>query len=222
MMLNRLMKIPLLRQIYYNILPFSLQGYLSKIIFKPRFGEDMIISKGTKFYYGDVSFGRGTRIAANSVFSNITVGNYTVFAQDFRMLGFVHDYSAFTINNILPEIIGKRVNCMLNNTGGGHEPSIQNYPQTIIGSDVWIGEFVTIKGGVHIGDGAIVAARSVVTHDVPPFAIVAGVPARFVKWRFDEEQIELMKEIKWWDWDKEKIARNYERLCCFDMTLKNE
>ena len=106
--------------------------------------------------------------------------------------------------------------------GGINEPKIINYSQTIIGNDVWIGEFVTVKGGIRIGDGAVIAARSVVTHDVPPFAIVAGVPARFVKWRFDKEKIELMQEIKWWDWDKEKIARNYERLCRFDGTLKND
>lgn len=66
----------------------------------------------------------------------------------------------------------------------------------------------------------MVGAGSIVTHDVPPFAIVAGVPAKFIKWRFDEEKIELLKDIKWWDWDKKKIAHNYERLCEFDMTLR--
>ena len=174
-MISRCMQIPLLRKIYYDILPFSIQAYLTKIIFKPKFGWDMIISKGTKFFYGDVSFGNGTRIAANSVFSNVTVGNYTVFGQDFRILGFAHDYNAFTINTNLPEMVKA-------DTGGGiNEPGIRNYPQTIIGNDVWIGEFVTVKGGVQIGDGAVVGARSVVTHDIPPFAIVAGVPARFIK-----------------------------------------
>ena len=205
------------RKIYYNLLPFGVQAYLTKIIFKPKFGDDMTISKGPKFYYGDVSFGNGVRIAGSSVFSNVTVGNYTVFAQNFRMLEFVHDYTAFSINSILPDILHKY---LYNKNVKLHGPNIVQYPQTVIGSDVWIGEFVTVKGGVHIGDGAVVGAGSIVTHDVPPFAIVAGVPAKFIKWRFDEEKIKLLKDIKWWDWDKEKIAQNYEKLCRFDTTLR--
>lgn len=200
-------------------LPFSLQAYISRFIFKPKFGMNMTISSGSKFYYGDVSFGNGSRIAANSFFANISVGNYTVFSQDFRVLPFLHDYSAFSINSIIPEKI-KAYNFI---GGGGvknlHEPRIINYPQTVIGSDVWIGEFVTVKGGCHIGDGAVVGARSVVTHDIPPFAIVAGVPARIIGWRFDEMKIELMKKIKWWDWDLQKISDNYEKLCNFDPSL---
>ncbi len=216
-----LMKNKFLRNIYYKWLPFAIQAYISKLIFKPKFGKDMIISRGTKFYYGDVSFGTGTRIATDSVFSNITVGNYTVFAQNFRVLAFVHEYRAFTINNAIDSILGisdKNVNI----EKGGIRPHIENYPQTFIGNDVWIGEFVTIKGGVHIGDGAIVAAGSIVTHDVPPFAIVAGVPAKFVKWRFEQEKIELMQDLQWWNWSQDKLRANYTRLCNFDNSLREE
>lgn len=216
-----LMENRFLRNIYYKCIPFSIQAYISKLIFKPKFGKNMIISKGTKFYYGDVSFGTGTRIAANSVFSNITVGNYTVFAQDFRVLAFVHEYKAFTINNVIDDILGiSDKNVKL--AEGGIRPHIENYPQTVIGNDVWIGEFVTVKGGVHIGDGAIVAAGSIVTRDVPPFAIVAGVPAKFVKWRFEQEKIDLMQDLQWWNWNKEKLSENYSRLCNFDMSLRDE
>ncbi len=203
-----------IRWIYYKILPFSIQAIISKIVFKPQFGNDMTVSRGIKFYYGKVSFGNGTRIAANSVFSNIAVGNYTVFAQDFRVLAFVHDYTAFSINSIIPSIISWKEKKEL------HEPNIHDYPQTVVGNDVWIGEFVTVKGGITIGDGAVVGARSVVTHDVPPFSIVAGVPARLIGWRFDEKKIQLMKDIQWWNWDKEKIKKNYERLCNFDESLR--
>lgn len=70
-----------------------------------------------------------------------------------------------------------------------------------IGNDVWIGSGVFIKGGVTIGDGAIIGAHSVVVKDVPPYAIVGGVPARIIKYRFDEETIKELLDLKWWDYD---------------------
>ena len=70
---------------------------------------------------------------------------------------------------------------------------------TIIGNDVWIGSLVVIKRGITIGDGAVIASGSVVTRDVPPYAIVGGVPGKVLKYRFDEETIAKLLEIKWWD-----------------------
>ena len=76
---------------------------------------------------------------------------------------------------------------------------------TIIGNDVWIGQNVTILPGVHIGDGAIIGLNSVVSCDVPPYAIFAGNPAREVKKRIDDDLIQLMLELKWWDKEIEEI-----------------
>ena len=70
-----------------------------------------------------------------------------------------------------------------------------------IGNDVWIGQGAFIKGGVSIGDGAVVAAHAVVTKDVPPYAIVGGVPAKVIKYRFDEETIGRLLKLRWWDYD---------------------
>jgi virginiamycin A acetyltransferase len=78
----------------------------------------------------------------------------------------------------------------------------------IIENDVWIGANSTIMSGIKIGNGAIVAAGSTVTKDVPPYAIVAGNPAKVVKYRFTEEQIEKLLSISWWDWDEQKIRDN--------------
>src|SRR3989304_10632898 len=75
----------------------------------------------------------------------------------------------------------------------------------IIGNDVWIGINVSIFSGVNIGDGAVIAAYSVVTKSVPPYAIVAGNPARIVKYRFDDETIQKFLEYKWWDLPLETI-----------------
>ena len=89
---------------------------------------------------------------------------------------------------------------------------IKGHPCTkgdvIIGNDVWIGRKTLILSGVTIGDGAIVGARSVVTKDVAPYSIVAGNPAKLIRKRFDEKTIEKLLEIKWWDWNLEKIKKN--------------
>ena len=82
-----------------------------------------------------------------------------------------------------------------------------NKGDIVIGNDVWIGYEAVIMAGVHIGNGAIIAARAVVTKDVPPYTIVGGVPARPIKTRFDEETIRKLETLKWWDWSAEKIRR---------------
>jgi virginiamycin A acetyltransferase len=78
----------------------------------------------------------------------------------------------------------------------------------IIENDVWIGANSTILSGIKISNGAVVGTGSVVTKDVPPYAIVAGNPAKIVKFRFSEEKIEKLLEIKWWEWDEQKIQEN--------------
>ena len=82
-----------------------------------------------------------------------------------------------------------------------------NKGNIVIGNDVWIGYEAVIMAGVHIGNGAIIAARAVVTKDVPPYTIVGGVPARPIRKRFDEEVIRKLETLKWWDWSAEKIRR---------------
>ena len=85
-----------------------------------------------------------------------------------------------------------------------------NYKTIEIGSDVWIGANVIIIDGVKIGDGSIIAANSVVTKDVPPYAIVAGSPAKIVKYRFNEVEIKYLQNIKWWDKELSWIEDNYK------------
>ena len=82
--------------------------------------------------------------------------------------------------------------------------------QIIIGNDVTIGANVTIMGGVTIGNGAVVGANSLVTKDIPPYAIVGGNPAKIIKYRFEDEIIEKLNEIKWWNWSEEKIKENMD------------
>jgi virginiamycin A acetyltransferase len=77
----------------------------------------------------------------------------------------------------------------------------------VIGNDVWIGYEAVILSGVHIGNGAIIGTRAVVTKDVPPYAIVGGIPAKEIKKRFNEETIQKLQQIQWWNWSFEKIQQ---------------
>ena len=83
---------------------------------------------------------------------------------------------------------------------------------TIIGNDVWIGYESIIMPGVKIADGAVIASRSVVTKDVGPYEIWGGNPAKLIKKRFSQEKIDRLLEIKWWDWDLQKILENIDSL----------
>ena len=83
-----------------------------------------------------------------------------------------------------------------------------NRGDIIIGNDVWIGYEAVIMAGVHIGDGAIIGARAVVTKDVPPYTIVGGVPARAIRKRFDDAVIDKLQALKWWNWSEERIRQN--------------
>jgi virginiamycin A acetyltransferase len=80
-----------------------------------------------------------------------------------------------------------------------------NRGDTVIGNDVWIGQNVTILPGIHIGDGAIIGANTVVGKDIPPYSIAIGNPIQIKKYRFDQETISLLLQLKWWDKDVEEI-----------------
>ena len=82
-----------------------------------------------------------------------------------------------------------------------------------IGNDVWIGEGVFLVGGITIGDGAVVLAGAVVTKDVPPYAIVGGVPAKILKYRYDEETISFLLNVKWWNHSTDWFRGHWELLC---------
>ncbi|MEO1340379.1 MAG: Vat family streptogramin A O-acetyltransferase [Cyanobacteria bacterium J06635_13] len=96
----------------------------------------------------------------------------------------------------------------------------KEYPfkgNTVVGNDVWIGYEATIMPGVTIGDGAIIAAKSVITKDVLPYTIVGGNPARIIRQRFDDETVRTLLEIAWWNWDIAKITQNLEKIVAVDL-----
>ncbi len=96
-------------------------------------------------------------------------------------------------------------------------PSWPNKGDTTVGHDVWLGYGALIMPGITIGNGAIIASASVVTRDVPAYAVVGGNPARVLRRRFDDATIARLEALRWWDWDARKIARNVAALCSSDV-----
>jgi len=143
----------------------------------------------------------------------IKVGNYSSIGRDCNIfLDSNHRHDWVTTSTTLRGWVTPEIDEMLK--GMGH-PTCDGDIE--IGNDVWIGAKTTIFGGVKIGDGSVIGACSVVTKDVEPYTIVAGNPAKFIKYRFEENIIEKLLKIKWWNWEHEKISENSLKLWSNDL-----
>lgn len=166
-----------------------------------------LLDEGTKVT--NSKFGYASYIGYNSRMSLCNVGKYTSIGPMFSSVIGTHPTSQFVSSHpafySLAKQTGftyasKQMFCEIENKFNGYD--------VLIGNDVWIGANVTVIGGISIGDGAIVAAGAVVTKDVPPYAIVGGVPAKIIRYRFDEDDIEFLINLKWWDKDEKWIKKN--------------
>lgn len=96
---------------------------------------------------------------------------------------------------------------------GKSEDAYESAGDTVVGNDVWIGAEAMIMPGITIGDGAVIGSRSLVTKDVEPYAIVGGNPAKVIKKRFGDDHINLLLEMKWWEWEDKALAEAIPILC---------
>ena len=155
------------------------------------------------------SIGRNTFIGENSFLPNCLIGRFCSIAEDVRVISLTHPSSVYVSTSPSFYSTACQNGQTFVNENKFEEILTVDKQNAIIGNDVWIGTKVLIKGGVKIGDGAIIAMGSIVTKDVPPYSIVGGVPAKVLKYRFTEEQIEKLKTIKWWDkpetWLKDNV-----------------
>ena len=139
----------------------------------------------------------GPNLTIFSRINGVQIGNFCSIARNVSLQEYNHRYdqlsSYFVSANILKE---------------NPLEDIESNGAIIIGHDVWVGVGCTILSGVTIGNGAVVAANSVVTKDVLPYTLVGGVPAKKLKDRFEDEVIVEIEKLQWWDWSREKIKRN--------------
>ena len=144
---------------------------------------------------------------------NIEVGDYTIYND------FANDPHDFEKNNVLYHYpingdklkIGRfcSIACGAKFLDAKNIRSAwDNKGDIVLGNDVWVGYEAVIMSGVTIGNGAIIGTRAVVTKDVPPYTIVGGVPAKPIRKRFDDDTIRALENLRWWDWEREKIARS--------------
>ncbi len=157
--------------------------------------DDVLVAPGSYIAPG-VVIGRGTRINESSYLEPCTIGCYCAIAGRLVVRSANHHMQFLNIEEDL-----QRRTLGAASVLGPREP-------VTIGNGVWLGDTVVITPGVTIGDGAVIGAGSVVTRDVAPYAIAAGNPARFIRWRYPEPVIEVLTDFEWWRWDDERLRRN--------------
>ncbi len=197
-----------------------------------RVGEKVILDSRSKFEgnnrigFGTVflnsSLGFGSYIATNSFIKNASIGRYACIAGDVSTIQGNHPTNFVSIHPAFYSVENKKFSFVKENKFPNFKYiDDQRELSVIIGNDVWIGARATILEGVTIGDGAVIAAGAVVTKDVPPYAIVGGVPAKIIRYRFAEEEIEKLMKIKWWEKDEAWIKAHAEEFSDIKKFLEN-
>lgn len=194
---------------------FPIAHYITgmvKNLFNPRISIFSFVSanaevdKSAYIYRGvkakRAKIGAYTYIAANTDIENAEIGKFCSIADHCRIGMSSHSMQCVSTS---PIFTSKVLECWVENEVFTHKSEDE---RVFIGNDVWIGSHVLVKGGVHIGNGACVAAGAVVVKDVPPYAIVGGVPAKVIRYRFSPEIIQRLLELKWWNWDEKKLKDN--------------
>ena len=177
---------------------FSKRLAFSAIVFNSFVSKKAAVKQNTRFYgckINDYSY-----VGRNCLVQNTNIGKFCSISDNCNIgmpshpIDFVSTSPVFlSSKNLLRKNFSKH--------------DFESYKETEIGNDVWIGSNVMIKAGISVGDGAIIGAGAIVTRDVPPYEIWAGNPAKPIKKRFNDETIDKLLEIKWWNWEDEKIGK---------------
>lgn len=166
--------------------------------------------------------GTRTYTGMNTVIMQANIGSFCSISWNVTIGGANHDYNRVSQHSFLYNNHDKL-------RPSDKDIAYERFSEPLdIGSDVWIAAGAVILRGLKIGHGAVIGANSVVTRDVPPYAVVAGSPAKMISQRFEDKIVELLLELKWWEWDDLKIEDNYNFLASepnsmqLDSLLKND
>ncbi len=203
----------LLLKLYWKLRNLKENTYIESIYVnrKTLLGIEVLVRRGSRI-------GRGVRIGdysyisgPNTFIENTDIGKYCSIALDVKIGLGNHNYNYISTHPFLYSTKYKFIKEDIKD--------IDYKGKTIIGNDVWIGASSIINKGVKVGDGAVIAAGSVVTKDVPPYSIVGGVPAHIIKYRFSKENIRSLQEIEWWNWSIKKIEERVKEFYEIDKFL---
>jgi virginiamycin A acetyltransferase len=188
---------------------FPLENYKNLCFLKNIITNPNIIV-GDYTYYDDFenvnNFEKNVKYHFDFIGDKLIIGKFCMIASDVQFIMNGANHLTKSISSFPFAIFGEN---WKNAMDGKNYPTKGN---TEIGNDVWIGFNSLIMPGVKIGDGAIIATNSTVTKNVEPYSIIGGNPAKEIKKRFSKEQIEKLLEIKWWNWEIEKITENVQNL----------
>ena len=151
-------------------------------------------------YFNDSKIGSFSYAGSNTTMNYSSIGKFCSLARNVDIGGFDHDYHKVTT---MPMFRFKQLS-------GGGNPEVGEKELCEVGNDVWIAAGTQILHKVKVGDGAVIGGGAVVTKNVPPYAIVAGVPAKIIKFRFDERTINDLMDVKWWEWPEDVVLQNIE------------
>lgn len=155
------------------------------------------IHSESKVRIGRFSAINGPNTDIHAYVNEVNIGAFTSIARNVSIQEFNHKYLGLSTYLIRKNLFGQSKTQDIKSNGAVN-----------IGNDVWIGTQSVILGGVTIADGAIIGANSVVTTDIPPYAMAVGSPAKVINYRFDAEIIDALLKLQWWNWPIEKILKN--------------
>jgi len=188
---------------------FPLENY-DRLCFLKNVVKNPNIIVGDFTYYDDFenveNFEKNVKYLFDFVGDKLIIGKFCMIASDVKFIMNGANHLTDSLSTYPFAIFGRGWENAMQGKSYPHKGDIN------IGNDVWIGYNATIMAGVNIGDGAIIATNSTVTKDVAPYTIVGGNPATEIKKRFPEDVITKLLELKWWNWDIEKITKNVQNL----------
>lgn len=201
-----------LKRIYLKFIKKVIIKNKTNFTINSKFDGVNVIGANSNIFNSHIGY--ATYMGSNSYFVNTVIGKYCSIANNVKTVVAKHPTDTFVSTHPAFFSTLKQAGFTYTNKQLFDEIKYidkENKVSVIIGNDVWIGENVIILGGVTIGDGAVIGAGAVVTHDIEPYSINVGVPSKKIRYRFEKNEIEFLKNLKWWDKPEEWIKNNIDK-----------